>query len=118
MSTEIENETHPVPATLDAFQKVFDAIEEVAMVGQISATEDELLAGIAGQLHELHQQFAEREMLEALQSGGLVEDEDAESLKRKLQTRLVMQAEEDRGSDLSVLATQDLFDTLDDSDIN
>jgi hypothetical protein len=45
-------------------------------------------------------------------------DESNKDLKRKLQTRLVMQAETNRGSDLSELATQELFDTLDDDDAN
>lgn len=111
-------EYHPVPATLDAFEKIFEAIKEVALIGRISNTEDELLARIAGQLHDLHEQFAEREMLDALKVNGMSDDEDAEVLKRKLQTRLVMQAEKERGSALSTLATQDLFDTLDENDLN
>jgi hypothetical protein len=111
------DESHPVPATLDAFEKVFDAIKEVAMIGRISPVEDELLAGIAGQLHELHEQFGEREFLAAVSENGEL-DSDDKNLKRKLQTRLVMQAEIDRGSDLSELATQELFDSLDDDDAN
>jgi hypothetical protein len=111
------DESHPVPATLDAFEKVFDAIKEVALIGRISPVEDELLAGIASQLHELHEQFGEREFLAAVSENGELAPDD-QNLKRKLQTRLVMQAEIDRGSDLSELATQELFDTLDDDDAN
>jgi hypothetical protein len=113
-----ENEQHPVPATLDAFQKVFEAILELALIGQISRTEDELLAGITDQIHELHEQFGEREMLVALKSAGKSEDEAALILKEKLQTRLVMQANEDRESDLSAFATQELFDITDDTKAN
>ena len=117
-SNNIENDQHPVPATLDAFEKIFDAIKELAIIGQISQTEDELLAGIAGRLHELHEQFGEREFLEAVKANGGGLDEDDNDLKRKLQTRLVMQADMNRGSDLSELATQELFDTLDDENAN
>ena len=113
-----ETEQHPVSQTLDAFEKVLDAIKELAMIGQISQTEDELLAGIASQLHELHEQFGEREFLEAVKANGEGLDESDKDLKRKLQTRLVIQAETNRGSDLSELATQELFDTLDDDDAN
>ena len=113
----IDNEQHPVPQTLDAFEKVFDAIKELATIGRISPVEDELLAGIAGQLHELHEQFGEREFLEAVKENGPL-DADDKDLKQKLQTRLVMQAEIHRGSDLSELATQELFETLDDEDAN
>lgn len=115
-----ENEQHPVPATLDAFEKVFEAITNLALIGQISQTEDEVLAGLVEKLHDLHQQFSEREMLDALKANGYtaLEDEDTDALKRKLQTRLVMQAETNRGSDLSELATQELFDTLDEDDAN
>ena len=112
-----ENETHPVPQTLDAFEKVFDAIKELAVIGRISPVEDELLAGIASQLHELHEQFGEREFLAAVAENGELDPEDKD-LKRKLQTRLVMQSEIDRGSDLSELATQELFETLTDEDAN
>ncbi len=115
-----ENEEHPVPATLDAFEKVFQAIKDLAMIGQISQTEDEILAGITDQLTELHTQFSEREMLNAMKANGYtaLEDESTNALKRRLQTRLVMQAETNRGSDLSELATQELFDTLDEDDAN
>ena len=115
-----DDEQHPVPATLDAFEKVFEDITNIALIGQISQTEDELLAGIVNQLHELHQQFSEREMVDALEANGhtTLEDEDMNSLKRKLQTRLVMQAETSRGSALSELATQELFDNLTDEDAN
>ncbi|KKM72238.1 hypothetical protein LCGC14_1422530 [marine sediment metagenome] len=111
---------HPVPATLDAFEKVFEAIKDLAMIGRISPVEDELLAGIAGQLHELHEQFGEREYLAAIARAGGNEEFDPEDkdLKRKLQTRLVMQAETNRGSALSELATQELFDNLNDEDAN
>jgi hypothetical protein len=117
MSNDIENAEHPVPATLNAFEKVFQAIKDLAMIGRISPVEDELLAGIASQLHELHEQFGEREFLAAVAENGEL-DPDDKDLKRKLQTRLVMQADMDRGSDLSELATQELFDTLDDDDAN
>lgn len=115
---KINPEDHPVSRTLEAFENVFEAIKDLAMIGEISGTEDELLAGISGQIHELHEQFGERVMLEALKVNGFEPgvDEDATDLKKKLQTRLVMQAEESRGSDLSELATQELFDTLDESD--
>lgn len=113
---KINPEDHPVSQTLEAFENIFEAIKDLAMIGEISPVEDELLAGMAGQLHELHEQFGERVMLEALKANGMSEDDDAEDLKKKLQSRLVMQADENRGSDLSELATQELFDTLDEND--
>ena len=115
-----DSNDHPVPATLDAFENIFEAIKNLALIGQISQTEDELLAGITSQIHDLHEQFAEREMLDAMKVNGItsVEDEGAADLKRKVQTRLVMQADMDRGSALSELATQELFDTLGDEDAN
>ncbi len=112
-----DGEQHPVPQTLEAFEKVFEAIKDLALIGRISPVEDELLAGIASQLHELHEQFGEREFLEAVKENGPL-DADAEDLKRSLQTRLVMQADIDRGSALSELATTELFDTLDEDDAN
>jgi hypothetical protein len=115
---KINPEDHPVSQTLEAFENVFESILDLAKIGEISPVEDELLAGISGKLHELHEQFGERVMLDALKVNGMGDDEDAASIKKKLQTRLVMQAEVGRGSDLSELATQELFDTLDENDSN
>jgi hypothetical protein len=115
---KINPEDHPVSQTLEAFENVFESILDLAKIGEISPVEDELLAGISGKLHELHEQFGERVMLEALKVNGMSEDDDAKDVKRKLQARLVMQADENRGSDLSELATQELFDTLDENDSN
>lgn len=115
------DEQHPVPATLDAFEKVFQAIKDIALTGQLSGTEDELLAGIATQLHELHEQFGEREFLDAVKQQGEGLDEEDKDLRAKLRTRLVMHAEIGRGgepSDLSELAQQELLDTLDDDEMN
>ena len=110
-----DNEQHPVPATLDAFQKVFAAIVDVALIGRINPTEDALLAEIVEQLHQLHEQFSEREILEALKANGLGEDENAQALKQKLETRLVMQADIERGEAISELAVMELFDNLDET---
>ncbi len=115
MSGPTEDE-HPVPATLDAFEKVFQSIKDLAIIGAISPTEDELLARLTGQLHELHEQFGERVMLEALAGSEFAGEEDTSNLRQKLQSRLVIQAGADPGSALAELATQDLFDTLDEDD--
>lgn len=113
-----DDEQHPVPQTLDAFDKIFEAIIELALIGRISPVEDELLAGIANQLHELHEQFGDRELLAATSKQGEEPNPENEDLRRKLQARLVIQAGINHGSDLSELATQELFDTLTDEDAN
>jgi DNA-binding helix-hairpin-helix protein with protein kinase domain len=113
-----KNEQHPVPATLDAFQKVFDAIVDVALIGRVSETEDAILADIVDQLHNLHQQFSEREILEALTAEGFGDGENAQALKQKLETRLVMQADIERGEGISELATMELFNNLDETKAN
>jgi hypothetical protein len=118
MSTS--NDEHPVPATLDAFEKVFEAIKELALIGQLSGTEDELLAGIVRELHDLHEQFGEREFLAAVAANGELDESDKD-LRSRLRTRLVMQADIGRageGDDLSELAQQELLDSLGEDELN
>lgn len=109
---------HPVPATLDAFQKVFNAIVELAAIGRINLVEDALLVRIVDQLHELYEQFGEREYL--IMSAGQREELSPENkdLKHRLQTRLLMQTKTNLGSELSELAGSELLENLGEEEAN
>lgn len=109
---------HPVPATLDAFEKVFEAIVELAAIGRISLVEDALLVRIVDQLHELYEQFGEREyLIMAAEQREELNSED-KNLKHRLRTRLLIQAETNHGSELSELAGSELLGNLDKEEAN
>lgn len=53
---------HPVIATIEHFDNALESITEVAVINRISKEEDDLLAGIVDQLHNLRELFANREL--------------------------------------------------------